>query len=100
VGAGRGLLLYAGLGALAAFVLVMLVGLMVHRPLSQVPENALKFVVGVMLTTFGIFWTGEGLDAGWPGGDLSLLAILAVVAAVSWLLTQRYAAHAAGVAAK
>lgn len=90
VGAGRGLLVYASLGALAAFVLVMIVGVAVHRPLSQVPENALKFIVGLMLTTFGIFWTGEGLGADWPGADLSLFAIFAAVALVAWALTRRY----------
>ncbi|TIV75312.1 MAG: COG4280 domain-containing protein, partial [Mesorhizobium sp.] len=63
VGAAHGQTLYAGLGALAAFVLVMLIGLAVHRPLARVPENSLKFVVGLMLTSFGVFWTGEGLGA-------------------------------------
>ncbi|TIP13932.1 MAG: COG4280 domain-containing protein, partial [Mesorhizobium sp.] len=61
VGTAHGQTLYAGLGALAAFVLVMLIGLAMHRPLARVPENALKFVVGLMLTSFGVFWTGEGL---------------------------------------
>src|ERR1700758_1648399 len=56
VGAGRGLLAYAGLGAAAACVLVLAIGVAVHRPLSQVPENTLKFVVGLMLTSFGVFW--------------------------------------------
>ncbi|TIR65733.1 MAG: COG4280 domain-containing protein, partial [Mesorhizobium sp.] len=60
VGTAHGQTLYAGLGALAAFVLVMLIGLAMHRPLARVPENALKFVVGLMLTSFGVFWTGEG----------------------------------------
>ncbi|TIS15510.1 MAG: hypothetical protein E5X10_10180, partial [Mesorhizobium sp.] len=57
VGTAHGQTLYAGLGALAAFVLVMLIGLAMHRPLARVPENALKFVVGLMLTSFGVFWT-------------------------------------------
>jgi len=92
VGAGRGLTLYAGLGALAAFILVMLIGIAVHQPLAKVPENTLKFVVGLMLTTFGIFWTGEGLGADWPGADLSLLAIFVVLAAASWGLVQRHGA--------
>lgn len=83
VGATQGLTVYAGLGALAAFVVVLAVGLALHRPLSQVPENTLKFVVGLMLTSFGIFWTGEGLGAEWPGGDLALLAIFAVLVVVS-----------------
>ncbi|HTJ59147.1 MAG TPA: COG4280 domain-containing protein [Devosiaceae bacterium] len=92
VGATRGLTLYAGLGALAAFLLVMIVGLVVHRPLAKVPENTLKFVVGLMLTSFGIFWTGEGIGADWPGADLSLIGIFVIVTATAWVLTQRYAA--------
>ncbi len=72
VGAGRGLLLPASLGALAACILVLAVGAIVHKPLSQVPENTLKFAVGVMLSAFGVFWTGEGLGIDWPGHDLAL----------------------------
>jgi uncharacterized membrane protein len=63
---------------------VALVGVLVHRPLSRVPENALKYVVGLLLTTFGIFWSAEGAGVAWPGADASLLALLAVVAAASW----------------
>jgi uncharacterized membrane protein len=84
VGAGRGLIGYASLGAAAACLLVLVIGLAVHRPLSRVPENTLKFTVGLLLTSFGVFWTGEGLGADWPGADLSLLGILALVAAVSF----------------
>ncbi|MGL4967380.1 MAG: COG4280 domain-containing protein [Inquilinus sp.] len=84
VGAGRGMIGYASLGAAAACLLVLMIGLAVHRPLSRVPENTLKFTVGLLLTAFGVFWTGEGLGARWSGADLSLLAILAVVAAVSF----------------
>lgn len=74
VGAGRGLLWPASLGALLACAVVLVVGAIVHRPLSRVPENTLKFGVGVMLSAFGVFWTGEGLGVEWPGGDLALLA--------------------------
>ncbi|OHV89943.1 COG4280 domain-containing protein [Mesorhizobium sp. ORS 3428] len=102
VGAAHGQTLYASLGALAAFVLVTLIGLAVHRPLARVPENALKFVVGLMLTSFGIFWTGEGLGAGWPGEDLALLGIFAIIAAASFVIVRwlrsAYAAPAEGVA--
>ncbi len=84
VGTAHGLTAYASLGALAAFLLVLAFGLVVHRPLARVPENTLKFVVGLMLTSFGIFWTGEGLGAAWPGADLSLLLILAILAAFSF----------------
>lgn len=88
VGTTRGLTLYAGLGALAAVVVVMALGIALHRPLSKVPENTLKFVVGLMLTSFGVFWTGEGLGAEWPGADLALLAIFAVFAIAAWAILQ------------
>lgn len=103
VGTTQGLTLYAGLGALAAVVLVFLIGLVVHRPLSKVPENTLKFVVGLMLTSFGIFWTGEGLGAGWPGADLALLAIFAIMlsAALAIVVYGRWIlGHAVGSAAR
>lgn len=61
VSAGRGMLWPASLGARAACLLVLLVGAIAHRPLARVPENTLKFGVGVMLSAFGVFWTGEGL---------------------------------------
>jgi uncharacterized membrane protein len=71
--AGRGMLIPASAGALAACLLVAGVGFVVHRPLARVPENALKFAVGVMLSAFGIFWTGEGLGVAWPGADLAIV---------------------------
>ena len=49
--------------------------LAVHRPLARVPENTLKFAVGVMLSAFGVFWLGEGLRVPWPGGDLAILTL-------------------------
>jgi uncharacterized membrane protein len=73
-------------GAAGAFVLVALIGAAVHRPLSRVPENTMKFVVGAMLTTFGIFWGSEGAGIRWPGGDAALLAVLGFVLVMSWLL--------------
>jgi len=78
VGAGRGLLAAAALGAAAACVAVLAVGAIVHRPLSRVPENTLKFGVGIMLAAFGVFWTGEGLGVAWPGADLALFAFAAL----------------------
>jgi uncharacterized membrane protein len=78
VGAGRGLLVPAGLGALAASILVLAIGAVVHRPLSRVPENLLKFGVSIMLCSFGVFWTGEGLGITWPGQDLALLLFIAL----------------------
>jgi uncharacterized membrane protein len=83
VGAGRGLLGAASLGALAACLVVVAVGFVVHRPLARVPENTLKFAVGVMLSAFGIFWIGEGLGVPWPGEDFAILAFAALFLIVS-----------------
>jgi uncharacterized membrane protein len=82
--AGRGMLIPASLGALAACLLVAAIGLVVHRPLARVPENTLKFAVGVMLSAFGIFWTGEGLGIEWPGADLAIVVFAALFLAVSF----------------
>jgi len=70
------LLLSATAGALAAAVLVAVAAVAVHRPLARVPENTLKFAVGIVISAFGIYWTGEGLGVAWPGHDLALLAIV------------------------
>ena len=78
VSAGRGLLGPASLGALAACLVVAAAGLVVHRPLARVPENILKFAVGVILSSFGVFWIGEGLGVPWPGEDLAILAFTAL----------------------
>ena len=85
VGAGRGLLIPAGAGALAACLMVAGAGLLVHRPLARVPENTLKFAVGVMLSAFGVFWTGEGLGVAWPGADLAIVAFASLFLAVGLL---------------
>ncbi|MFA1676740.1 COG4280 domain-containing protein [Rhizobium mongolense] len=82
-GAGQGMIGYASIGALAACLLVLAIGITVHKPLARIPENGLKFAVGLLLASFGIFWVGEGLGANWPGGDLSLLPILAIFTIVS-----------------
>jgi uncharacterized membrane protein len=78
VGAGHGLLLPASLGALAACALVLAIGVALRQPLARVPENTLKFAVGVLLSAFGVFWTGEGLGVAWPGSDaaVALFALL------------------------
>src|SRR5438094_1575688 len=73
-GAG-GLMAPAALGATLAGSLVILAGLGLRRPLARVPENTLKFAVGVLLSAFGVFWIGEGLRYPWPGEDLGLLAL-------------------------
>ncbi|HEX3503036.1 MAG TPA: hypothetical protein VHU22_06570 [Xanthobacteraceae bacterium] len=83
VSAGRGVLGRVSIAAVAACLLVALVGLVVHRPLARVPENALKFAVGVLLSAFGLFWTGEGLGIDWPGADLAILAFIALFLATA-----------------
>lgn len=65
----------ASLGAAAAGLLVLALGLVLHRPLARVPENTLKFSVGVLLSAFGVFWTGEGLHLTWPWHDLALIPL-------------------------
>jgi Ca2+/H+ antiporter, TMEM165/GDT1 family len=82
VGAGRGLLGLASAGALAACLTVAAIGAAIHRPLARVPENALKFAVGVMLSAFGLFWTGESLGVAWSGGDAIIVAFVALFLAV------------------
>ena len=69
----------AAAAAGAAVLVVTGVGASLRAPLARVPENSLKFVVGVMLTSFGVFWGGEGVHAHWPGGDTALLVIIPVV---------------------
>lgn len=81
--ASAGNLAAASFGALAAGVIVVAVGIVVHRPLARVPENGLKFVVGLMLTTFGTFWAGEGVGITWPLSDAVLAVLLAVYLGVS-----------------
>jgi uncharacterized membrane protein len=74
----------AALGAAAALVVVLIAGAIVHAPLSRVPENTLKFGVGIMLTSFGTFWSGEGAGVKWPGADASLLGVIAFVVLMSF----------------
>jgi uncharacterized membrane protein len=72
----------AAVAAAAAVLVVVLTGFAVKAPLARVPENKMKFAVGVMLTSFGTFWGAEGAGAHWPGGDGALLAIIPVTLAV------------------
>jgi Ca2+/H+ antiporter, TMEM165/GDT1 family len=82
LGASRGLLVPASVGALAACLLVASLGVVIRQPLARVPENTLKFAVGVMLSAFGIFWTGEGLGVSWPGADFAIVVFIAMFLAV------------------
>src|SRR3954454_3696163 len=75
----------AAVGAAIAVVLVAVVGVLARAPPSRVPENSMKFAVGVMLTTFGIFWGAEGAGASWPGGDAMILGVLAFVLVLSFV---------------
>jgi len=73
----------AVIGAAAAVLVITVTGIAVRAPLAKVPENALKFLVGIMLTSFGTFWGAEGAGVKWPGSDAALLVIVPVVAVVS-----------------
>jgi uncharacterized membrane protein len=75
-GTNAGQLVPAAVGAALAVALVLAVGIFVHRPLSRVPENGLKFSVGMMLITFGTFWAGEGIGLEWPSSDLAIVYLL------------------------
>jgi len=86
----------ASVAALAAVVVVGSIGAVVVRQLSGVPENALKAVVGVMLVSYGTFWTGEGIGVHWPGSDVALLVLVAVYGVAAWALAQVAGRHAGG----
>jgi uncharacterized membrane protein len=102
-GSTQGSIPLAALGAGVAVVLVATVGVLVRAPLARVPENAMKFAVGIMLTSFGIFWSAEGAGADWPGGDAALLGVIAFVIAISFAFVaqlrrrKRYSVALAGV---
>jgi uncharacterized membrane protein len=85
LGLSSGHLAVAAVAALAAVIVVGAVGIAVSRQLREVPENAMKLGVGVMLVSFGTFWGGEGVGVRWPGAELSLLWLLAAYAALSWI---------------
>jgi uncharacterized membrane protein len=93
-GANQHRLGLAAAAAVAAVLLVTAVGVVVRHPLGQVPENAMKFSVGVMLTSFGIFWGAEGAGASWPGGDAALLALVPIVLLLSLGLIRVFRAGA------
>jgi uncharacterized membrane protein len=94
----------AVIGAAMAVVVVAVTGFIVRAPLSRVPENALKFAVGIMLTSFGTFWGAEGAGVAWPGNDAALLVLVPVVAVTSlgfaaWLRRGREVGEVPGPAA-
>ena len=92
--AGTGLLLPASLGAIAALLLVVALGAVLHRPVAMIPENTLKFTVGILLCAFGTFWVGEGIGLHWPGEDLSLLGLITGFAGVALVAARWCRVHA------
>lgn len=102
-GASAGMLGPAALGAAIAAAVVLAVAAILHRPLAAVPENGLKFAVGLMLVSFGTFWAGEGVGIDWPGADVAILALLAGYLALAlagvWLVRERLTARRAAAAA-
>jgi uncharacterized membrane protein len=78
----------AALAATLAVVAVIAAGLVARAPLARVPENAMKFAVGVLLTTFGVFWGAEGAGASWPGGETALPVLALLIFAASWLMVR------------
>jgi uncharacterized membrane protein len=86
----------AAIAALSAVVVVALAGIALRAPLARVPENSMKFVVGIMLTSFGIFWGAEGAGATWPGADAALLVLVPAVALFALALVAVLRRAAAG----
>jgi uncharacterized membrane protein len=86
-GSSQGSIPLAILGAVAAVLCVCAAGVAIRGPLARVPENTMKFAVGVLLTSFGTFWSAEGVGVEWPGNDTALLAVIAVMTAVALVLT-------------
>jgi uncharacterized membrane protein len=82
-GGNAGKIPIAGIAAGAAIVLVASAGALLRAPLARVPENALKFAVGTLLTSFGVFWGAEGAGAQWPGSDAALLVIIPLTASLA-----------------
>lgn len=87
IGASSQLIWPASIGAIAALIIVILLGLWLHKPLANVPENALKFGVGVLLSAFGTFWVGEGVHLTWPGADWAILSLILGYFVIAFLLT-------------
>jgi uncharacterized membrane protein len=94
-GANQHRVALAAAAAGLAVLLVVLAGVAVRSPLERVPENTLKFAVGVMLSSFGMFWGAEGAGASWPGNEVSLLAIVPVVLLVAVAMARALGRRAA-----
>jgi uncharacterized membrane protein len=94
-GAAGGQLGPALVGAGLAAVIVLSVGITIRRPLARLPENQMKFGVGLMLVSFGTFWAGEGIGIAWPGSDLSIVLLLAAYLATSLLAVRLVASRLA-----
>ena len=88
VGAVGNMLLPASIGALTACALVVAVGALLQRPLALVPENTLKYGVGIMLASFGWFWFGEGIGIRWPYGDAAILGLMVLLYVASVLMVR------------
>ena len=88
-GAAQGRLPFAAAAAVSAVVLVVIAGVAVRSPLERVPENTIKFAVGLLLASFGVFWGGEGAGVNWPGSEAAILAILAFLGLVSFVLVRQ-----------
>jgi len=84
-GAGGVAMQAAIVGAIAAGIIVISAGVALKQPLTRVPENAMKFAVGALLSTFGVFWAGEGFGVEWPADAASLLVLFALMCLASWI---------------
>ncbi len=97
-GANRGEVGLAAAAAALAVAVVLLAGLAARAPLARVPENAMKFAVGVLLTSFGVFWSAEGAGASWPGGEAALAPLLLAILAASLAMVRDLRERRAAVA--
>ena len=87
-GANQGEIPLAAAAATVAVLVVLAVGIAVRAPLARVPENGMKLAVGILLTTFGVFWGAEGAGVTWPGGEVAIPAIALLTLAASWLMVR------------
>jgi uncharacterized membrane protein len=92
-GSNQGNIPLAAAGAVTAIMAVTIVGLRMRVPLARVPENTMKYAVGLLLTTFGTFWAGEGAGVTWPASDAALLVLLVFYAVTSWILIKLLSAR-------